>query len=110
MTNAELETLDALKREAARKHDEAKRALYKQIAHAVLSAPNVAIDVAHRALKNRTEVWQQWSRTEWEEILATWSIQDIARLLSSPRTAHQEMLVDCHPFPSLREIVWSRAS
>jgi len=107
ISNPEYQRLLGQKRKAARAHARHTQALRKRLAVVILEDPVRALKAAMVTLSNKRAPQQQWSRRQWEELLRTRTMEDIARLLVRPPEEF-EPLMDCHPFGGLASAVHGR--
>lgn len=92
------------KRKAARAHAQRTQALRERLAAVILQDPVRALEAATATLSNKKAPQQQWSRRQWEELLRTRTMEDIAKLLVCPPEEFAP-LMDSHPFGGLASAV-----
>lgn len=95
------------KRQAAMAHAQKVRALRRRLAAVILEDPVRAMEAAKITLSNKNAPPQQWSRRQWEELLRTKTMEEIANLLILP-PEELESLMDCHPFGGLASAIHGR--
>lgn len=107
ISSTEYRRLLGLKRKAALAHTHRTEALRKRLAAVILDDPVRALEAATKTLSNKKTPRQQWSKRQWEELLRTRTMEDIAKLLVRPPEEFQPLL-DCHPFGGLASVVPGR--
>lgn len=96
-TKSEYERLVEAKNAAAANHQARTLSLRKRIAAALVQNPEAALAAAERTLSNTRAARQEWSKREWEQLLRTRTIPEIANLLVEPPD-QLALLMDSHPF------------
>jgi len=107
ISSTEYRRLLGQKRKAALAHTHRTQALRKRLAAVILEDPVRALEAATTTLSNKKAPQQQWSRRQWEKLLRTRTMEDIAKLLVRPPEEFQP-LMDCHPFGGLASAVHGR--
>ncbi|MBN8712174.1 MAG: hypothetical protein BGO12_10030 [Verrucomicrobia bacterium 61-8] len=107
ISSTEYRRLLGQKKKAALAHAHRTQALRKRLAAVILEDPVRALEAATTTLSNKKAPQQQWSRRQWEELLRTRTMKDIAKLLVRPPEKFQP-LMDCHPFGGLASAVHGR--
>jgi hypothetical protein len=107
ISSTEYHRLLGQKRKAAQAHAQRTQALRKRLAEVILEDPERAMKAAATTLSHKRAPQQQWSRRQWEELLRTRPMKEIAQMLVRP-PEKLEPLMDCHPFGGLGSAVHGR--
>ena len=107
ISSTEYRRLRDHKRKAVLAHAKCTKALRRRLAAVILDDPVRALEAATKTLSSKKAPQQQWSKRQWEELLRTRTMEDIAKLLVRPPEEFQP-LMDCHPFGGLASAVHGR--